>query len=417
MATVMLLLPIQVQAVQLDGKSFISGSQEFVNTNLSKGARLSSSETVQAPRFQSSSNEIVYSLSSLKNIVKSNMYDRTTSFSVDYKGDTSYLKSDINNIIEDILNQDDYLKHSSGYGFGYSGYENDVTIKFQFEYLTTKAQEDFVDSKVSSILGQIINSSMSSDQKEKSIHDYIVKNVQYDESLTRYSAYNALSEGKTVCQGYALLAYKMLKDAGIENRIVSGTGTSQGETESHAWNLVKLNGNWYQLDCTWDDPVPDVKNRVLYDYYNLTDNKMELDHTWDHSLYPSAATVYNEPSSDSSETEVLSGDGVNIDFSKYKVWGDSFGTVPKNKAWNVKFTKAFDPATVNSDNVVVYKEYNNLLYPVKDVSITYNDNKDTIYVTPLKEYTAGTYYLVITQNVLSKDEKAIPKPIVLTFGI
>ena len=225
--TFMLLLPIQVQAIEIGGKNIISGSQEFVNTNLPKGAKISSTKTVQAPVFQFSSNASIYSLSDLENIIKSSMNNRSTSFSIIYKGDTSNLKSNITNIINDILSQDDYLNYSySGYGFNYSGYENDVTINFSFEYLTTKAQEDFVDSKVSSILGQIINASMSSDQKEKSIHDYIVKNVQYDTSLTRYSAYNALNEGKTVCQGYALLAYKMLTDSGIQNKIVSGTANN-----------------------------------------------------------------------------------------------------------------------------------------------------------------------------------------------
>ena len=119
---------------------------------------------------------------------------------------------------------------------------------------------------------------------------------------------------------------------------------------------------------------------------------------------------------DSCVIDVVSGDSVNIDFSKYKKWSNS-SNVSKNKVWNVKFTNPFDASTVNSSNILLFEEYNSLLYPIKDISITYNDN-DTIYVTPLKEYTVGkTYYLVITQNVLSKDGKAIPKPIVLTFKI
>lgn len=405
-------MPIQVQA---GSKQFISGSEDVVNTNIFYGAKLSSSEIVQAPQFKASSNDVIYSLSDLQNILENSMYNRTTNFSVEYKGDTSYLKSKINSMIDDIFNQDDYLRYSyTEYRFNYSGYENDVTINFSFKYLTTKSQEDFVNSRVKSILGEIITSNMNSDQKEKSIHDYIVKNVQYDESLQRYSAYNALSEGKTVCQGYALLAYKMLKDAGIENRIISGTANNGEETQNHAWNLVKLNGNWYHLDCTWDDPVPDVKGRVFYNYYNIMDSQMELDHNWDRSLYPSATTVYSE----SLDTPTNSYDsGVTIDFSNYKKWNSSVSTVPKNKVWSAKFTKPFDPSTINTDTVLVYKEYNNLLYSMKDISITYNDNKDTIYVTPTKEYTSGTYHLVITQKVLSEAGKVIPKPIVITFKI
>lgn len=491
--TCMLLLSTQVQAAQADSKNFISESQKVVNTNLPKGARTAA--TVQAPLFYSS-NDVIYSLSNLKDVVKNSMYDRVTSLSVHYMGDTSNIKADITNIIDDILNQDDYLKYSyTGYGFNCNGYENDVTIDFSFKYLTTKSEEDFVDSKVSSILGQIVNSSMNDDQKEKSIHDYIVKNVQYDTSYERYSAYNALSEGKTVCNGYALLAYKMLKDAGIESKIITGTANNGYETENHAWNLVKLNGNWYHLDCTWDDPVPDVKGRVLYDYYNVTDSQISKDHTWDHSLYPSATTVYTGSSEDtpsgtsvtgvklSSESLVLkvgqtssleavvsptdadnknlswqssdssvvtvdnggnitalgegtavitvktedggytdscqvnavSGDGTSIDFSSYKKWGSTYN-VSKDKLWNIKFTKPFDASTVNSNNILVYEECNNVLYPIKDISVTYSDDSGTIYVKPTKDYISGeTYRLVITQKVLSKDGEAIPKPIVLTF--
>lgn len=494
----MLLISTQVQAAQVPGKNFISGSQEVVNTNLPKGARISSTGTGQASDFQDSSNVSIDSLSDLENVIKTNMYNRNTSFSIDYNGDTSDLKSNITYIINDILNQDDYLKYSyTGYGFSYDGYENDVTINFSFGYLTTKAQEDFVDSKVSSILGQIINSSMTDDQKEKSIHDYIVKNVQYDTSLERYSAYNALSEGKTVCQGYALLAYKMLKEAGIENKIISGTADNGYETENHAWNLVKLNGNWYHLDCTWDDPVPDVKGRVLYDYYNVTDSQISKDHSWDPSLYPSATTVYNESAedtpvktsvtgiklssqnlvlkvgqttaltanvspadaddkniswessnsnaisvddngnikalsegnavvsvktedggyTDSCKIDVVSGESVDIDFSKYReITNNSY--VSKDKLWSIKFTTPFDASSVNDNSILVYEKCNNLLYPIKDVSVAYNADNNIVYVKPLKDYTAGkTYYLIVTQNVLSKNGKIIPKPIFLTFTV
>lgn len=96
------------------------------------------------------------------------MNNRVTKFSVYYDGDTSNLKSEIKYAISDILNGDDYLHYSyTGYGFSYSGYENDVTIKFSFSYLTTKSQENFVDSKVTSILGQIIDSSMNSYKKKR----------------------------------------------------------------------------------------------------------------------------------------------------------------------------------------------------------------------------------------------------------
>lgn len=489
-----LLLPMQVQAINADS-NFVKGSYKTVNENLPK------SETVRTAVQGGISKSSVVSadnLSELEDIVRDNMINRITKFSVIYYGDTSSLEGDIYDVIGEVITGDDYLNYSyTGFGFNYSGYAGKVTINFSFAYLTTKSQEDFVDSKVTSILGEIIDSSMNSHKKEKAIHDYIVKNVEYDTSLERYSAYNALSEGKTVCQGYALLAYKMLTEAGVENKIVIGSAGSGSDSEGHAWNLVKLDGKWYHLDCTWDDPVPDVKGRILYDYYNLTDSQISKDHNWDRLVYPSATTIYDESGeditkenhvsgvklssdsltlkvgqaaalkasiepenadnknlswtstnskvaivdsngnvealskgstvisvktedggyTDNCQVDVIPDNGIIIDFSKYKKWGSEFN-VSKNKMWSIKFTKPFDASTVSSSNVLVYKEHDDLLYPVEDIEVTYNSDRDIIYVKPLGEYDGGKiYYLVITQNVLSKDGKAIPKPIVLTFTI
>ena len=65
-----------------------------------------------------------------------------------------------------------------------------------------------------------------------------------------------LKEHKGVCQGYALLALKMLRELGIETLYVVG----EVNTGPHAWNLVKVDGEWYHLDTTWNDPVPDRGN-------------------------------------------------------------------------------------------------------------------------------------------------------------
>jgi len=112
--------------------------------------------------------------------------------------------------------------------------------------LTTKQQEEYVSQKVKQILSKILTPGMNDHKKLKAIHDYIVSNVAYDKTKSRFSAYYALIEQRAVCQGYALLAYKMLTEVGIDARIVSGI-TDGGE---HSWNMVKLDGNWYHIDFT-----------------------------------------------------------------------------------------------------------------------------------------------------------------------
>ena len=94
----------------------------------------------------------------------------------------------------------------------------------------------------------------------KAIHDYICTNVDYVPEGTNLlddkyqTVHSALIDGETVCAGYAK-AFKILCDEyGIPCILVSGTGTNdEGVPEDHMWNYVKLGGNWYAVDCTWDD--------------------------------------------------------------------------------------------------------------------------------------------------------------------
>ena len=96
-------------------------------------------------------------------------------------------------------------------------------------------------------------------EQVREVHNWLINNIEYDVNLEAqepYSIVGALTEGKAVCEGYARSFKYILDELNIPCVLVSGTGTnSNGETESHAWNYVQLNGNWYAVDVTWDDPV------------------------------------------------------------------------------------------------------------------------------------------------------------------
>lgn len=207
------------------------------------------------------------------------------------------LNDRIINELDYIFSTDDYLNYSTNrVSFSCNGYVGNVTIQFNLEYLTDYNQEQYVTSTVNNIINQIITADMNAYKREKAIHDYIVSHVQYQIDLN--TAYSALYYGETNCLGYALLTYKMCKAAGLEVRIIDGEAGGGG----HAWNMIKLAGNWYQLDCCWDDPVPDVAGRIIYDYYNLSDNQMGVDHTWNHSLYPACTVIFDRSVVDTAVT-------------------------------------------------------------------------------------------------------------------
>lgn len=113
--------------------------------------------------------------------------------------------------------------------------------------------------QINKIVKEIIDevNGYSNYEKIRNVHNWIIDIVKYDANAEEpYSILGALIEGKAVCEGYARSFKYIMDNLQIPCVLVSGTGTnSQGETESHAWNYVQLDGKWYAIDVTWDDPV------------------------------------------------------------------------------------------------------------------------------------------------------------------
>ena len=79
------------------------------------------------------------------------------------------------------------------------------------------------------------------------LHDWLLEQLEYDNSLKWSSSESALTRGLGTCQAYESAYSKLLSAAGIENSETRDT------YDGHTWNAVKLDGDWYQVDCTWDD--------------------------------------------------------------------------------------------------------------------------------------------------------------------
>lgn len=223
-------------------------------------------------------------LQSWQESLKSHLLNQETDFQIPLDNASEFKQ--IQGFVDEFLADHDYL-HYIYQSMKYE-YDGVATATFKISYLESKAQSDYVSQQAKTIVSSIINPSMTIYEKEKAIHDYVVSHLAYDQTLIEHSAYGGLTKGSTVCQGYALLTNRLLTEAGIENKIVEGRAGGQ----LHTWNLVNLAGNWYHLDTTWDDPVPDVKGRLTYKYFNLTDAQMKSDHTWTGSSYPTASTDF-----------------------------------------------------------------------------------------------------------------------------
>ncbi|MNB86606.1 Transglutaminase-like superfamily protein [compost metagenome] len=222
------------------------------------------------------------------------MSNRRETITFKYAGKTTKLKAQVQSAIDQAMASDIYLYYIvDSYAFSYtkSG-QSAANVTVQVKYRETQQQTAYVNQQVKAILQKIIKPGMNNHQKIKVIHDWVVLNLKYDNTYTKYTAYEGLTTGSAVCQGYSLLTYKLLLGAGIPNKIVEGTAKpAGGARQSHAWNLVQLNGLWYHLDTTWDDPVPNIEGEVSTAYYMRTDSQMRRDHSWTKS-YPAATVTY-----------------------------------------------------------------------------------------------------------------------------
>lgn len=214
----------------------------------------------------------------------------STSFTIQYVGDTADLEKMLEAAVDDALARDTYIAgHLATREMQYEYTKRTATIHVTQSYLTTPQQEQEVEAVVKQVIADLDPSNMTDYEKVKFVNDYIVQQTVYSEQTTAspHSAYAVAYEAKGVCQGYALFAQKLLTTLGVESLYITG----EVYTGGHAWNLVKVDGEWNHLDTTWNDPVPDRGTGVGYGYFLLNDSDMKEDHTWQSTDYPQAVST------------------------------------------------------------------------------------------------------------------------------
>ena len=146
---------------------------------------------------------------------------------------------------------------------------------------------------------------MTDFEKTLYVHDYIVLNCEYDLDLLamleadgtldgeirseRYTEYSVLVNGTGICGSYALAYRAVMNACGVDCLYLSSNEMN------HAWNLIKLDGKWYHVDCCWDDPVPDTLGIARRTYFLRTDDEiMQLDHySWTPGSYKATSSKYS----------------------------------------------------------------------------------------------------------------------------
>jgi len=212
---------------------------------------------------------------------------------VDYSRDINELTKDngrkfkgqisiLNNFVHPYNSSDNIkLSYGSEYTFG-------ITINKAY---TDKEVEE-INEVVDKVINEKTNNSMPIREKIRIIHDYIIDNTEYDklknenindDTYKSQTAYGALIEGYATCNGYSDAMAIFLDKLNVINYKISN--------DEHIWNLVYLDGKWYHLDLTWDDPISDSNiNRDTY-FLITTSDLEELNdgtHEFNKKIYSEA---------------------------------------------------------------------------------------------------------------------------------
>ena len=181
----------------------------------------------------------------------------------------------------------DYAHHlwiGNTYSMGYTSVS---VVNVSMPYLMsgealTAARQAF-DTAAAQML-QCINDEMSDFEKELALHDALAAKITYTSSANAHNAYGALVEGQAVCEGYAEALQYLLQCAGVQSFIAIGDSVNQetGQFVGHAWNYVRIDGDYYHVDLTWNDQ----DQRLYHAYFNQTDSVITQDHILDTTVYP-----------------------------------------------------------------------------------------------------------------------------------
>ena len=205
----------------------------------------------------------------------------------------------------------DISRYSKGFKSNFYSYKKYYKWKISTKYDLAKEEVNSLNDFIRNWVTENIKPEMTEEEKVRAINDFMVREYRYtygdnvqpptdslscpDGKLGKYSVYTsfALLYGKGgVCDSKAKMFYRMAKEAGVS--VLYITGTASGGP--HAWNMVKVDGNWYHLDNTWNrghyEGSGEYEYFVSRDYYLKSDASMSKDHSWDRANFPVANTDY-----------------------------------------------------------------------------------------------------------------------------
>lgn len=234
-------------------------------------------------------NSIYYAINSGTDYIERYIDSDYTNYINDINTLTAYNGAEFKKVISTLNNFVHPYNSSNNVKISYGGdYKIGITINRAY----TQDEINEINNKVDKILSENVNNNMPPKEKIRVIHDYIIDHTEYDklkyenkndDTYKSNTAYGVLIEGYGTCNGYADAMEIFLDKMNVINYKISN--------EEHIWNLVYLDGKWYHLDLTWDDPISDIN--INRDTYFLISTKTlekinDGTHTFDKKIYSEA---------------------------------------------------------------------------------------------------------------------------------
>ena len=263
-------------------------------------------------------------------------------------------------------------------------FETKTTGLYEYTLNIQDASYPSVMQIVKTVAAQCRNECATDFEKALWLHDWILDKGDYDYSYSYCSAEGILARGKGTCESYHRAYVLLLNEVGIETGRITGNG--------HVWTAVKMDGEWYQIDTTWDDGGEQMKGTIYeHMYFGVTDEIIGLVHT-DHQL---AVPGY--------ESTTLENNYF-IKTGQVKQWSDSFVDTIKQNLENgeTKFVLNVNSSMPDNYKNVIYNlvayELSKTDWDGKDLDISYTDDCFTCEVKAVSDDETVTYYVTYDAN-------------------
>ena len=279
--------------------------------------------------------------------IYANAFAMTDSF----KPCVEIFSTNVGRVVEAVFNDHPILFWiETSYGCKYGADGKVVEISLQYNETAKKAEQSKqkFNEKAEEILS--VARTLSSDyEKEKYVHDKLAAKETYNAGASMsQSAYSALVNGETVCAGYTRAFQYLMQQLGIPCYYCRGYSG-----ENHAWNIVKLYGDYYNVDLTWDDV--EVGN---YDYFNRTDADLAQTHirkSLSVKLPACVGTLYRELESTGSDgtgvADSAYSEGLELYYQKLyeRIGALGFGKASYSDILDVEVWKELETAYTNGN--------------------------------------------------------------------